>query len=397
MNGLPGSDPKNKIRRPTWAEVDLNALAGNYRELNSLLIPATSGASAFAPRLIPVIKANAYGHGAIAVARLLASRGTTMFAVAIVEEGIELRDAGITQDILVLEGAWPGQETVLLDYNLIPTLYSIEGIRRLAHAARDLQMPVPIHLKIDTGMARLGVRWDRVGELATALSGEKSIYVAGTFSHLSSADEADPSATKEQIRRFDQALDSLRAAGVDPGEIHFANSAGLLHFDSLRHWSARVGIALYGYASEAARTPITLKPVMSVKSRIEGIHEIPEGEPVGYNRRFYAKRPTKLATLPIGYADGYRRGLTGLGKVIIRNRWADVAGTISMDIIVVDITDMPDILEGEEVILLGGSRDCTMDADSWAKLLNTIPYEILCGISPRIPRIYSSTDATPEN
>ncbi len=386
MNDLRRSDPK----RPTWAEVDLNALADNYHELKSLLI---SGASAFGPRLIPVIKANAYGHGAIAVAQILASHGATMFAVAIVEEGIELRDAGVTQDILVLEGAWPGQERALVDYNLVPALYSIEGIRRLAHAARNLQMPVPIHLKIDTGMARLGVRWDRVGELLPALTGEKSIYVAGTFSHLSSADEADPSATKEQIRRFDHALSSLRAAGVDPGEIHFANSAGLLHFDSLRRWSARVGIALYGYASDAHRTPITLKRAMTLKSRIGGIREISEGEPVGYNRRFHAKRPTRLATLPIGYADGYRRGLTGLGKVIIRNRWADVAGTISMDMIVVDITDMPDIIEGEEVIILGRSRDCTMDADNWAKLLNTISYEILCGISPRIPRIYGSTNA----
>ena len=376
--------------RPTWTEVNLNALVENYRALDALLLHPAPGAvqSGLRPRLIPVIKANAYGHGAIPVAKALASAGATAFAVALVEEGVALRQAGIKQEIIVLQGAWPGQEHELIHHNLTATVYSAEGLSRLQHSALRAQRVVSFHIKVDTGMARLGVRWDKMGEFADAIAAAKHITVAGIFSHLASADEEDISFTDEQILRFEQSLALLSRSGIQPGEIHFANSAGLLYAGGLRQFSARPGIALYGYPPAPARCVVRLAPALTLKTRLGRIHQIQAGDSVGYNRRFIATQDMRVATLPVGYADGYRRDLAGLAKVIINDRWARVLGTISMDSIVVDIAELPDVREGDEVILLGSSARCCMDANIWADLLGTIPYEILCGISSRVPRVY---------
>ncbi|NWG12468.1 MAG: alanine racemase [Acidobacteria bacterium] len=365
--------------RPTWAEIDLDALTRNYRTLASLL----RGRS----RLIPVVKADAYGHGAASVSMALARAGTTAFAVALVEEGIALRDAGISGEILVLEGAFPGQEDEVVSRAFTATVFSPDMVRRLEKAASSRSVQVSAHIKIDTGMNRLGASWHSLASLLEALRDAAHIRVTGTFSHLACAEEEDREFTLEQIRRFRQGLGRIREAGIDPGEIHLANSAGLLYWEELRGWTARPGIALYGYPPSPERCPAELRPVLTFKSRVARIQTISAGESVGYNRRFIARRKTDVATVPVGYADGYRRSLGGKAKVIVKGRCAEVLGTISMDMITVDVTEVPDARVGDEVILLGSSANCRVDAASWADALGTIPYEILCGISPRVPRI----------
>ena len=214
------------------------------------------------------------------------------------------------------------------------------------------------------------------------------VLLAGVFSHLACAEEEDASFTLEQIRRFRQAVLRLQEQGIDPGELHLANSAGLLYHGPLRALSARPGIALYGYAPDPRRRPVSLSTPLSLKSRIGRIETISAGASVGYNRQFTAARTTRIATLPVGYADGYRRSLAGKGEVIVRDRMVPVLGSVNMDMIVIDVTELPEVEDGEEVILIGSSPHCRVDAATLAQLLGTSPYEILCGISARVPRLY---------
>ena len=368
------------VGRPTWAEVDLGAVSANYHALASLLDPGA--------RLIPVVKADAYGHGAAAVARTLAGEGASMLAVALVEEGAALRAAGITTDILVLEGAWPGQEHDAVRLRLTPAAGSAEGIRRLADAAAAPEGDIAVHLKIDTGMTRLGAPHDALAPVLDALAASSRVRLTGMFTHLACADEPDNPFNAEQVRRFEAAVAAVRARGLDPGELHVANSAGLLHHAALRRFAARPGIALYGYPPAPERTRVPLRRALQLRARIGRIADIAPGTPVGYNCRFVAPRAMRAATLGIGYADGYRRALGGRARVIVRDAWAAVLGAVSMDLIVVDVTDIPDAREGDEAILLGASPSCRVDAADLAAAAGTIPYEILCGIGPRVPRVY---------
>lgn len=369
--------------RPTWAEVNLDALVDNYQRLSSLL----QGASADRPRIIPVIKADAYGHGMIPVAQALAGAGATLFAVGIVEEGLELRRAGISQDILVMGTTWWGLEKEALRNRLILSVDSPESLRRLESAAEETGSAASIHIKVDTGMGRLGVRWDAMEPLLEAVRGAGRVRLQGVFSHLSSADDRDPLYTLVQRRRFERALDTFQKAGLQPGDIHFANSAGLLHHKSLRRWSARCGLGIYGYAPDPRRSPLELRPVLSLKTRIGFVRALRRGEPTGYGRLFSASRSSRIGILPIGYADGLSRRFSNRGKVIIGDRWAKIAGAVSMDMTAVDITDLPDAREGDEVILLGSSGRCRMTAREWSDTLRTVPYEVLCGIAERVPRV----------
>ncbi len=381
--------------RPTWAEIDLGALATNYRTLDALVRPVDVSRSR--PRLIPVIKANAYGHGAVEVTGRLMAAGATAFAVAIVEEGILLREAGISAEIIVLEGVWPGQEAQAVAHGLTPTLYSPRAVRAMEQAAVERAVQVSVHIKIDTGMNRLGAPWNALGPLLEALRSACHLRVSGTFTHFACAEEDDQAFTQEQTARFLDAISAIREAGIDPGEIHAANSAGLLYGGGLRTWSARPGIALYGYPPAQGRRPEGFEPVLSLKTRIGHLHTIDAGDSVGYNRRFTASRRMRVATLPVGYADGFRRALSGKSKVIVRDCWAGVLGAISMDMAVIDVTGIPEAQEGDEVILLGRSSKCRLDAEVWADLLGTIPYEVLCGISLRVPRLYKESRSTAFN
>jgi alanine racemase len=382
-NSPASDDYRLTAGRQTWAEVDLQALVENFRTLTSLLSMSSS-----APRVIPVIKAEAYGHGMIPIARALSSAGATMFAVGTVEEGVRLRQAGISQEILALGTTWMGQEAEALQNRLTLAIDSPECVRRLEIAQKNLSASARVHLKVDTGMARLGVPWNRMESLLNAVRQASHVCMKGVFSHLSSADESDPAFTLEQIRRFERSLSMVDESGLDPGEIHFANSAGILYHERLRSWSARVGIALYGYPQDSQRSPVKLRPALTLKTRVGPIRMLAAGEPIGYNRRYVASRNTRVTTLPVGYADGFSRRLGNRGKVIIQDRWAPVIGAVSMDMIAADLTDMPEVREGDEVILMGSSAHCRMTADEWAGILETIPYEVLCGIAPRVPRIY---------
>jgi len=369
--------------RPTWAEVNLSALVDNYQKLTSLL-PHSARPN---PKIIPVIKADAYAHGMIPVAGALAAAGATLFAVGIVEEGLDLRQAGISQEILVMGTAWWGQEEEAIQNHLTLAVDSPESLRRLNASAKDMGSHASIHIKVDTGMGRLGARWDAIEPLLRALRQSGPVLLKGVFSHLSSADEKDPMYTMEQARRFERSLAAVREADLDPGEIHFANSAGLLYHEPLRQWSVRSGLGIYGYSPDPQRSPLELRPVLSLKTRVSSIRSIAAGEPVGYGRKFSASGPARVGILPVGYADGFSRRLSNRGKVIIRDRWAQVVGAVSMDMTAVDITDLPEVQEGDEVILLGSSRHCRMTATEWAASLETIPYEVLCGIAARVPRI----------
>ncbi len=394
----PRSTPNSKLQTPnstiqtpegrqTWAQVDSDALGNNYRALDSLLSRSRSS-TIRNPRIIPVIKAHAYGHGMVPVAHALADAGATVFAVGVVEEGTILRQAGISQEILVLGTTWHGQEADALRHQLTLAVDAPESVHRLESAATDGAANIPVHIKVDTGMGRLGVCWDKMEPLLHSLRLANRVSLAGTFSHLSSADELDPAFTQEQIRRFECALDAIRESNLDPGEIHFANSSGLLFHERLRQWSARTGIALYGYSPDSQRSPVELSPVLSLKTRIAFIRILEVGEPLGYNRKFTASRKTRIAVLPLGYADGFSRRLSGCGRVIVQDRWAAVVGAVSMDMISIDITNLPDVKIGDEAIILGSSAHCSISAADWAELLQTIPYEVLCGIAPRVPRIY---------
>ena len=370
--------------RPTWAEVDLDALAENFKALSSLLAPSGGGN----PRIFPVVKADAYGHGMIPVSRALASAGATLFAVGTVDEGVALRRAGISQEILVLGTAWPGLERSAVQNHLTLSVDTPESVRGLESIASEMSVSIPIHLKVDTGMARLGARWDALDPLLTAVQRSGRIRLEGVFSHLSSADETDPSYTMEQKRRFEGALSAVRDAGLNPGTIHFANSAGILYHECFRQWSVRSGIALYGYSPDSHRSPVKLRPILTLKTTIGPIRSIAAGESLGYGRRFTASRKTRIGILPVGYADGFHRRLGGRTRIIVRGRCAEVIGAVSMDMIAVDLTDLLDVREGDEVTLLGSSGQCRCTAQDWAAALDTIPYEILCGIAARVPRIY---------
>ncbi len=377
--------------RPTWAEIDLDALAANYRRLAALLRRGAAPELVTpAPRLIPALKGDAYGHGAVPIARALARAGATAFAVAIVEEAAELRRGGLREEIVVLEGAWPGQEGDALEHGLTLAAFSPGAVTRLEKEAAKRDAAARVHIKVDTGMSRLGVSWKDLAPLLTALHAAPHVRVAGVFTHLAAADE-DAAFTRDQALRFRHALRDIRSSGLEPGETHLANSAGLLHFPDFSWLSARPGIALYGYPPVATGSPDAFKPVLTLKSRVGRLHRVAAGDSVGYNRRFRAARETLAATIPAGYADGYRRGLSGKAKVIVRDTLADVIGTVSMDMIVADVTHLPDLREGDEVILLGSSPRCRFDAESWARALDTICYEVLCGISPRVPRVYSGS------
>jgi alanine racemase len=376
--------------RQIWAEVDLQVLKENYRALTSLLSPAPVDGASFSirnPRIIPVIKAEAYGHGMVPVAHALSDAGASAFAVGFVDEGLRLRLGGITQEVLVLGTSWSGQEAAAIQNRLTLAIDSPERVHSLEKAARELDAPASVHIKVDTGMARLGIRWNSMEPLLREIGQAAKVCLKGVFSHLSSADESNPSFTLEQIRRFEQSLSIVEDSGLDCGEIHLANSAGLLFFKQLRRWSARTGIAIYGYAPDPRRPVLELRPVLCLKTRIGTIRSLPLGEPIGYNRRHIASRNSRVTTLPVGYADGFNRRLRNGGRVIVRDRWAPVIGTVSMDMITVDLTDLPEAQEGDEVILLGSSPHCRITAAEWADILDTIPYEVLCGIASRVPRI----------
>jgi len=372
--------------RPTWAEISLFALAENYLTLKRHL--AVTGKPT---PLMAVVKANAYGHGAVECARALEAVGADWFGVALVEEGVELRQAGITQPIFCLGGFWRTQAELILEHDLTPALFRMDLAEELNECAKRAGRVVNFHLKVDTGMGRLGVQMDELAEFARALQGFNHIRLDGVMTHFAEADSAEAGYTEQQIRNFSEAGSLLRELGFQPTWFHLANSAALHAYPQAHGNLARAGATMYGLTRDVLsprQETLLLKPVMSLHSRIVLLKTVPPGTSLGYGCTFVTTRESKIATLPIGYADGYRRALSNIGEVIVRGCYVPVVGRVSMDLTMVDVTDVPGVQLGDEVVLMGEKNGLKISAEDLAEQVGTISYEIVTGVSARVPRIY---------
>jgi alanine racemase len=375
-------------RRPVWAEIDLGAVRHNAALLAARVAPA---------RLCAVVKAFAYGHGPVPVARAALDSGASWLAVALVDEGAVLRDAGVTVPILLLSEPPPSAMGDVVGLGLTPTIYTGEGLAGLvaaAGAASDARAagraPVPVHVKVDTGMHRVGAAEADAVALAVAVADEPGLRLEGFWTHFAVADDPSDRFTGEQARRFASAVDRLADAGVRPPLLHACNSAGVLAHPAAHHDLVRCGIALYGVApSPALAGEADLRPVLSLHARVSYVKEVPAGEAVSYGLRYRLERPSVIATVPIGYADGvpWRLGVAG-GEVLIGGRRRPIAGAVTMDQILVDCGDDRAVAPGDEVVLIGRQGDASIDAWDWATKAGTIAYDVLCGIGPRVPKTY---------
>lgn len=372
--------------RPTIAEIDLGALRFNYMAIRAAVKPDCG--------ILAVVKADAYGHGFMDVSQELEKLGVTAFGVAFLAEGIQLRKSGIDRPILILGGIYPGQEKKCVGFNLSTAVFDMAQARALDGAAGRLYRKAKVHVKIDTGMGRLGVPYHQAEEFFADLKGLKNIELEGILSHFASADELDEAGleyTRTQAERFSAALSSARGHGFSPRYLHIANSAATFGLALEECNLVRPGIALYGAlpsADFAGR--LELKPVMSLKSRIAMLKWVEPGTSISYARRYTAEGRTLVASVPVGYADGYRRALTNRGEALVRGVRAPVIGTVCMDWIMLDVSLVPGIAVGDEVVLMGSDSDGrSISAEELAVWSGTIPYELFCGISKRVPRIYA--------
>ncbi|MEO6306958.1 MAG: alanine racemase [Nitrospiraceae bacterium] len=368
---------------PTYATINLTALAHNLSRIEHYL---PSGC-----KILAVVKANAYGHGAVEIARALASLGIERFAVASLNEGIALRQAGLSGSVVVLGALFEQQIADLVTHRLTPVISDRRILPALAKAAHSHPTPYPIHLKVETGMGRLGFSPE---ELLTLLDNpllHRSLQIEGMMTHLADADGKDSTVTERQLGEFRAVLEQIGQRGRTFPLVHAANSAAIVRFPDAHFSLVRPGIMLYGYHTLPATIPAPdLKPVLSLRTTIAQLRTIPQGGTVSYNGTFVATRPTRIAILPVGYADGYSRQLSHRGSVLIQGRRAPIVGLVCMDMTMVDVTDLAPVQVGETVTLIGQQGEESIWADEVAGWIGTIPYEVLCGIGSRVPRIYES-------
>ena len=369
--------------RPVWGEVDLGAVRENARVLAALASPA---------QLLAVVKADAYGHGAIPVARAALESGATWLGVALVEEGAMLRRDGIDAPILVLSEPAPAAADAVVSNRLTPVVYTPVGIDALAKAvvAAGTDDALPVHLKVDTGMHRVGCSVAEAPGLVELIAACPELELQGVCTHLAVADEIDNAYTDQQIDTFDALLGELDVQGVRPPLVHAANSAGLIAHPRARYDLVRVGIALYGVPpADALAGRVELRPVLSLRAQVSHVKDLPAGTGLSYGLRYQLPRDARVATVPVGYADGVPRnlGLAG-GEVLIGGRRCRIAGSVTMDQLMADVGDL-DVAVGDDVVLLGRQDHEEITAAEWAEHLGTIPYEIVTGIGPRVPRRFS--------
>jgi len=334
------------------------------------------------------VKADAYGHGAVAVARRLESEGADHFGVAMVEEGLELRRAGIGSPILILGPIEPAQIPMLVEGGLTPSVYSMRVLSAILEAGNRLPHPIPFHIKIDTGMGRLGFRPQDLGAALDRIAAVPRPALEGVFTTLAGSEQLDNPFTGEQIRRFKYAIGEIRRRGLKPARIHMANSGGILSSTDTWFNLVRPGLALYGLAPGEGPPAMKLKPVLSLHTRIAMLKEVPAETPLGYGGVYRTSRPSKIATLAAGYDDGLDRRLHDGGMALVRGRRVPYAGRISMDLATVDVTDVPGVAEGDLATLIGTQQDETITARELATWCETIPWEVLCGIGSRVPRVF---------
>lgn len=366
---------------PTYAIVNIAALAHNISCINRYLSRGCG--------ILAIVKANAYGHGAVETARALSRYGIERFAVASLDEGIALRQAGLSTSIVVLGALFEEQLPDLIAHHLTPVVSDRRILPALAKAAHSLSTPYPIHLKVETGMGRLGFSPDELLSLFDNPLLRSPLKVEGLMTHLADADGADSAFTERQLGVFRTVLSQTQRCGVTIPLVHAANSAAIMRFPDAHFSLVRPGIMLYGYHTLPATVPAPdLRPVLSLRTTIAQLRNIPPGGTVSYNATFVAARPTRIAVLPIGYADGYSRQLSHRGSVLIQGHRAPIVGLVCMDMIMVDVTDLPPVQVGETVILIGQQGQESIWANEVAGWIGTIPYEVLCGIGSRVPRLY---------
>jgi alanine racemase len=368
--------------RPTVGEVDLGALEFNYRQIKKR-IPEDV-------KLLAVVKADAYGHGAIPVSLRLEKLGVEYLGVAIPEEGVELRKGGVKAPILVLGGVFGGEADQIFRFRLTPVIFGKDSLKILSREAERRRRKVKVHLKVDTGMGRLGVPLTLWPDFLKEVRRFPRIEIEGILSHFSMTDE-EKRFTQNQWRAFQRALAIAQEMGISCQYLHMASSATLTAFPAYLARLVRPGIMLYGsYPSPTFQPLIPLKPVMTLKTRIHFLKSVPPGTRISYGGTFKAKRESLIATLPIGYADGYSRHLSNHGEVLIHGKRAPVVGKVCMDFIMVDVTDIPNVSVGDEVILMGKQGKEQITPEEIAEKINSISYEVLCSVGKRVPRIYKN-------
>lgn len=369
------------LGRPTVAEVSLSALRHNCRRVRELVGPAVA--------VMAVVKADAYGHGAVAGARAFLEAGAAMLGVSTVEEGAEIRRAGVGAPLVVLGGVFPGEEAAAVGHDLAAAVWSLEGARALAGRARAEGRVARVHLKVNTGMTRLGVDVAEVADVAAALAEIPGLELAGVFSHFASADAVDTASARAQIDRFRAALAALAAAGRAPALVHLANSAAVLTAPAAHFAMVRPGIMLYGYAPAPHLTASArLRPALRLRTAVAQVRRVPTGTPVGYGGTFVTARPSTIAVVPVGYADGYHRLASNRAAVLVRGQRVPVAGRVCMDHTMIDVTDAGDVAPGEPVVLIGRQGEAEIGADELGGWCETISYEMLTAIGRRVRRVY---------
>jgi alanine racemase len=366
--------------RPTYAQIDLGAIRENFRALKDLLAPRI--------RVLGIVKADAYGHGAVPVARTLLAAGIDMLAVALVEEGVRLREAGLRAPILVM-GTLPADEmAAALAHDLRVTVGDLATAAALQRQAAARRRRAVVHLKIDTGMSRLGFRAEEAAAAARTVASMKHLVLEGAYTHFACADEDGHEATGRQLARFRGALRAMRAAGVRPPLVHAANSSALITMPAAHFNMVRPGLSLYGIRPCPGAADVPLRPAMTLATLVAHLKHVRPGEGVSYGHRWTATRPSLLGLLPIGYADGYPRALWRRGKARVAGRLCPIRGVICMDATLVDLTAVPDACVGMPATLIEADPGSPLSAEAVARQCGTIPYEILTGIGSRVPRVY---------
>src|SRR5436190_10300751 len=392
--------PRSEARRPVWAEVSLGALAHNLAAIRNYVNPP--GEKRKAPRkILSIVKGNGYGHGGPQVAKALERAGSDWFGVTCTDEGIAVREAGARKPILVLTGFVAGEEARLLKHDLTAVVHRCDQLPLLERAARRGRGHASFHLKIDTGMNRLGIAPSDVDCFAQQLGKCKHLRLTGIFSHFASSgvftDTAAGKQTREQEERFYAALDRLRALGIDPGLIHLANSAAIVSRPETWADMVRPGAILYGYhpgydpaeKRDEAERLLPLKPVMSLRTKIINLRRVPAGEGVGYDATFVPERPSLIGVLAAGYGDGIHRSLGNRGSVLVRGKLAPIVGIISMDVTMIDVTDIEDVAVGDVATIYGSDGDHVLLANRVARSIGTVTSDLLCAVSQRVERVYA--------
>lgn len=384
LMGKMGTDMRGYKR--VVAEINLDAIENNYKAIRASLPDTTA--------FCAVVKADGYGHGALPIAKKLQSLGAEAFAVATVDEALALRENGVEKDILVLGYGEEWAYEAMIRHGIIQSVYREEMAHELSAVAEAMGKPGRVHLLMDTGMERLGFRAEpdnvTVIKRICALPG---LSVEGIFSHFARSDERDKAPSHRQQECFDAFVAELHREGLHFDCRHFSNSGGCMDIPSARYDMVRIGIALYGlYPSEEVTQSVALTPALSLKSRVVLTKTVPKGRPISYGGTYITPRESRIATIPVGYGDGYPRGLSSKGHVLIQGRRAPIVGRVCMDQFMVDVTDIPEVVEGDEVILIGTMGEAQITVEDIAAIMGTINYEVVCQLGKRIPRVYISHD-----